>query len=273
MLRRFLTQELEFEKKTLARLKSHKLPQSKVILVSAGGFFYYKNRGEKKRTYIPRKNTRQIWQIASVRFYRQKIIFLEENISALEKVLLKLRDYDDESVLSTLPKVYRDAVEYVRSRDMSNKVHQSENPYNREDLALVVSNGLIVRSREELIIAELLISLGIEFWYEKALTVTGSVILADGSVIMREMTIYPDFTIKLADGTMFYWEHCGRLDLEKYRDRFMEKMKLYAENGIFAPARLLITTSGKGEAINIPALRDLVMNVILPRCKITNKPE
>lgn len=61
MLRRFLTQELEFEKKTLARLKSHKLPQSKVILVSAGGFFYYKNRGEKKRTYIPRKNTRQIW--------------------------------------------------------------------------------------------------------------------------------------------------------------------------------------------------------------------
>ena len=260
MLRRFLTQELEFEKKTLARLKSHKLPQSKVILVSAGGFFYYKNRGEKKRTYIPRKNTRQIWQIASVRFYRQKIIFLEENILALEKVLLKLRDYDDESVLSTLPKVYRDAVEYVRSRDMSNKVHQSENPYNREDLALVVSNGLIVRSREELIIAELLISLGIEFWYEKALTVTGSVILADGSVIMREMTIYPDFTIRHpASGKVFVWEHFGLSDDYEYQSTIFTKLSKYLRNDYVPGCNLIITFESK----NHPLSQNLIHDVIV----------
>lgn len=269
MLRRFLTQELEYEKKLLDKLRSKKIPHYDSILIHSGsGSFYIRKRGNKKAIFVPRSNTKLLSMLSSSRFYLQKIRILENNIVSLEKALLKINDYNDENVLAAMPKVYSEAFQVARKRENHKTVIQSENPYNRNELAIVVSNGLLVRSREELIIAELLLSLGIQFWYEKALTLKETVTMSDGTIITHEVTKYPDFTIRFADGTMFYWEHCGRLDLEKYRSDFMSKMQLYTENGIFAPARLLITTSGKGEAINMPALKELVMKMILPHCNI-----
>lgn len=267
MLINFLANELEYEKKVLARLKSHKIPEPGATLTSSRGFFYLKRSGEKKRKYIPRSNTALLWKVTSARFLKQKIKILENNISQIEKFLKNVRDYDDEHILASLPKVYADAAKLIRERKSpGNAVIQSENNYKREELTIKVSNGLLVRTREELIIAELLISLGICFRYEKAVVLEDYVTLEDGRIITKEVTVYPDFTIVFADGTEFYWEHCGRLDDADYRKRFNKKLKLYTENGIFAPARLLITTSGKGEAINMPVLRDIVMKMIMPYC-------
>jgi len=267
MLRRFLTEELEFEKKTLAKLKSHKMPQSGVILIASRNSFYSRKRGEKKRSYIPRSNIKVLRQIASTRYLKEKIDILSKNIITIENALKSIRDYDDEHVLKDLPKVYSDAVEYIRMCKESNEeVAQSENPMKREELTLRASNGLLVRSREELIIVELLITLNVKFYYEKALVLIERIVHEDGTVVETKKTVYPDFTIVFKDGTEFYWEHCGRLDDKLYRERFNEKLKLYTDNGIFSPARLLITTSGKGESINMPVMRELVMNMILPYC-------
>lgn len=267
MLRRFLTEELEYEKKILDKLKSHKPTCCDTILIQSGsGSFYTRKRGSKKSTFIPRSNIKLLSEMATARFDLQKMKILGDNISAIETALLKIKDYDYDSVFAAIPKVYAKAMNVVKSHGKPKGVIQSENPYKRDELSMVASNGLIVRTREELIIAELLISLDVPFRYEKALTMKETVTMSDGTVITHEVTKYPDFTIFFADGTAFYWEHCGRLDLEKYRKTFMEKLALYTENGIFAPAHLLITTSGKGESINMPAMKELVMKMILPYC-------
>lgn len=269
MIRRLLTEELAYEKKLLAKLKSKNVPRYDTILIRSGsGSFYCRKRGQKKKVFVPRSNTKLLLALGNARFCLQKIKILENNIAALEKALLKINEYDDLPVLDSIPKVYAEALQVARkSERRDGAVTQSENPYKREELTIVVSNGLLVRTREELIIAELLLSLGIRFWYEKALTLQETVTMSDGTVISHEVTKYPDFTIQFADGTLFYWEHCGRLDLGTYRENLMKKLELYTANGIFAPARLLITTSGKGEAINMPAMKELVMKMILPYCK------
>ncbi len=80
--------------------------------------------------------------------------------------------------------------------------------------------GIHVRSKSELIIADLLYSKGIEFQYERELVLGGS----------RRL---PDFTIDDADtGETYYWEHLGMLAKESYRRRWQDKLDWYASHGI-----------------------------------------
>jgi AAA domain/UvrD-like helicase C-terminal domain len=92
------------------------------------------------------------------------------------------------------------------------------------------ANGEPMRSKSEVIVANTLRTLGVEYAYEELLE------MPDGSV--RE----PDFTIRRPDGPTVYWEHLGMLDLVGYRADWEAKRAWYASHGI------LPWTDGGGEA-------------------------
>jgi len=82
-------------------------------------------------------------------------------------------------------------------------------------------NGELVRSKSEVIIADNLLSQGIEYVYEKKLAT------ADGT------ERYPDFTIEDTEsGVTYYWEHLGLLHEEGYRLRWERKLKWYESQKI-----------------------------------------
>jgi hypothetical protein len=82
------------------------------------------------------------------------------------------------------------------------------------------SRGEAVRSKSEVIIANLLHARKIDYHYEQALELGGVV-------------KYPDFTIEDdAAGTTYYWEHCGMLEDPAYRRRWEEKQAWYREHGV-----------------------------------------
>ena len=89
--------------------------------------------------------------------------------------------------------------------------------------------GDMVRSKSEVIIANLLHERGIEFRYEKPLYAT-----AEGTMYL------PDFTL-LWRGEEYYWEHLGRLDLPEYREKWAFKEQWYHKH---FPGRLLVTREG-----------------------------
>ncbi len=87
----------------------------------------------------------------------------------------------------------------------------------------------MVRSKSEVIIANMLHEAELEFRYEMPLTAP-------------EGTMYlPDFTIK-AHGQTWFWEHVGRLDLPDYRAHWEEKKRWYAAN--FAGQLIVTLESG-----------------------------
>ena len=86
-------------------------------------------------------------------------------------------------------------------------------------------NGILVRTKSELIIANLLAGQGIPFGYEVPLRA------ADGTFYL------PDFTI-VARGETWYWEHVGRLDSDAYRNHWETKQAWYDR---FFPGRLIVT--------------------------------
>ena len=111
--------------------------------------------------------------------------------------------------------------------------------FMQEGLIHRTSNGLAVRSKSELSIAQALESAGVAFKYEKPLRFGASV-------------RYPDFTIENdISGKTVYWEHLGMLDVENYRQAWEKKRQWYISNGILpvedknVKGHVLVTTDDK----------------------------
>ena len=95
--------------------------------------------------------------------------------------------------------------------------------------------GELVRSKSEVIIANMLYEADIPYEYEKELSLG-----KDGVRI-------PDFTIDDAEsGKMIYWEHCGMMSDAHYRKRWEEKKALYAKHGIVEGENLIVSIEKDG---------------------------
>ena len=145
-----------------------------------------------------------------------------------------------------------------RIKDNGFEIVQSENPYRREELTKVTTFGLYVRSKSEQEIAELLYSMGIQFYYEKGLE------LWSGEDEYGARIFYPDFTIPLPNGRVIYWEHKGLMSDYAYIKRDIEREIVYNLNGIYQPHNLIVTEEGANNELDMEAVKRMVSGVILP---------
>jgi hypothetical protein len=87
------------------------------------------------------------------------------------------------------------------------------------NLIHVAPGGVLVRSKNEVIVASILQSLAPDRWsYERPLTIDG-------------VTKYPDFTIETPTGDEFLWEHLGMMSNPKYAADWEAKKAWYVANG------------------------------------------
>jgi UvrD-like helicase C-terminal domain len=93
------------------------------------------------------------------------------------------------------------------------------------------SRGELVRSKSELLIAEKLFSLGVNYQYERVL---------EGTV--RPGRLRPDFSFVDDAGNLILWEHLGRMDRADYRAGWEWKRQWYAQNN-YAEGRNLFTST------------------------------
>jgi UvrD-like helicase C-terminal domain len=118
--------------------------------------------------------------------------------------------------------------------------------------------GHAVRSKSEVIIADLLYSKHIDYQYEQPLS------MPDGSGRLPDFTITDDTT-----GTTYYWEHLGMLQRPSYRRQWQAKLAWYKSHGILphdeggGPDGVLITTQdgddGSISSAQIEALVDKIL--------------
>jgi len=86
--------------------------------------------------------------------------------------------------------------------------------------------GIAVRSKSEVVIADLLYSKGLEFTYEQPFHGADN----------RWKS--PDFTIRDDDtGVTYLWEHLGMLDRPSYRQKWETKLEWYRANGVVEHAK------------------------------------
>ncbi len=218
--------------------------------------YYYVPPLGNKEIYLGRNKRRTIKALQKKRLAEEMISILSSNIKAKEKFCEAYMSDNVNSVVEKMPLAYRPA-EWDESEETSG-FPQSQNPYHIEDLVIRTSFGLYVRSKSELQIAELLYSLGIRFYYEKALH------LWEGTDEFVTKTFYPDFTIILPDGSEIYWEHKGKLSDASYAERDINKEIIYNLNGIYQPHNLIVTAEGPNNEFDMEAVRRVVEGVLLP---------
>jgi hypothetical protein len=87
------------------------------------------------------------------------------------------------------------------------------------NLVHVAPGGVLVRSKNEVIIASILESVAPDRWsYEQPLKIDGT-------------TKYPDFTIQTASGDEVIWEHLGMMGNPKYAADWATKKQWYLDHG------------------------------------------
>lgn len=120
------------------------------------------------------------------------------------------------------------------------------------------SRGEMVRSKSEVIIADRLSDLEVEYQYEQLLKI-------------KNVTKYPDFTIEdIESGKTFYWEHCGMLQVPSYLKRWNEKLEWYKANGILPfedgegeNGTLIVTSDTPEGGISSQEIERIIREVIL----------
>jgi AAA domain/UvrD-like helicase C-terminal domain len=126
--------------------------------------------------------------------------------------------------------------------------------YLESGLIHCTRKGHTVRSKSEVIIADLLYSKDIDYQYEQPLT------MDDGSRRLPDFTITDDTT-----GTTYYWEHLGMLQRPSYRRQWQKKLTWYKNHGILPEGEgggengILITTQdGEDGSISSAQIEALV---------------
>jgi hypothetical protein len=104
-------------------------------------------------------------------------------------------------------------------------------PY-AENLIHRTLKGHMVRSKSELVIANMLHSRGLDERYEYERKIVGD---------FREGTLRPDFSFVDAAGDLILWEHLGMLKKPKYKSDWEWKRQWYLDNG-FVEGKTLFTT-------------------------------
>jgi hypothetical protein len=104
-----------------------------------------------------------------------------------------------------------------------------------EHLIHRTEKGHLVRSKSELVIANMLFQLGIPYEYER---------VCDGTVAPGRLR--PDFSFVTADGDLIIWEHLGMLSRPDYRRGWEWKRDWYKQNG-FVDGKTLFTSTEDSE--------------------------
>ena len=117
-----------------------------------------------------------------------------------------------------------------------------------EDLPeLYTANGERVRSKSEVIIADLLSREGIPYRYEYP-------------VFLKDFgNVYPDFTVlNVRKRKEMYWEHFGMLDEPLYAEHAVQKIATYEQNGMIQGESLIFSYETKMKPLN----QKLVLHLI-----------
>ncbi len=218
------------------------LPQGQIYFVRNGKNWRWCIRetdkdGKTVRTRLSKSKR----SYASELSYRR---FLEQNRYRIEKRLQMIDQfYQDYPALLSFPYAleepcteYRDLLgQELEEVNMVLEQWKSESyrtkPDKREQCIFKTKAGVMVRSKSEMMIADMLYDRGIPFRYEEEMRVSSAV-------------FYPDFKILRgkSPGEYVIWEHFGMMDDPSYFNKVLEKLRLLYQAGFSVEKGNLICT-------------------------------
>lgn len=174
--------------------------------------------------------------------FRQKMVLLIERDTA---ILERLRSPQASDTLLRNTNMFVLAV-----RPESVDRYYAEHLIHRTPPSPQHPNGILVRSKSEVIVAGALSKLGISYEYEQKLA------SKDDPNDFR----LPDFTVSY-EGDTFYWEHLGMLSVPSYKEAWEKKRQWYEDNGFLN--RVITSEDGLDGSIDAAEIEKVARTRIL----------
>ena len=203
------------------------------ILLSA------REKGSSDRVFLSKDRDEKTILILATKLYYEKLLPLAVKRKLLIESLLAFeKNAPLEEVYTTLPNPIKEYVDPFEA-PLEKVIYDFESEeYSKLDTRagnymIKTEEGIMVRSKAEMVINDTLFKSHIPHKYEKPLK-TGNI------------TLRPDFTvINRKTGKQFIWEHFGMMDNPIYVDKFLKKLKVYEDAGYYLYDGLIATFSGK----------------------------
>ncbi len=173
--------------------------------------------------------SRELMYTGLTRFRRKLVLLIEKDIEPLRR----LRSPDCSHTR-------------LRNTHMFTLALRPDDPKRPHPEALIhrTRKGIAVRSKSEVIVADVLDALGISYEYEQPL---------HSRTDPKDFRL-PDFTVSF-EGDVFYWEHLGMLNVPSYREAWERKQEWYEKNG-FAD-RLITSQDGPDGSIDAASIEQI----------------
>ena len=115
-----------------------------------------------------------------------------------------------------------------------------------DDSSYFTAKGERVRSKSECLIADMLSQLGVPYRYECPVSLDGTV-------------IHPDFTVlNVRTKEEFFWEHFGMMDSPDYSSAALKRIRKYETCGIFPGRKLIETQETKALPLDLQIVRRII---------------
>ena len=248
------------ERISFAYEKCKKLPKGRLRITKKDGksrYYHVSDPEEPSGKYIKSDDLYLAQDLAQKDYYQKYIVKAQKDISGLSKALEMLKSASGKSVYNSLN---ADRRKLITPFDLSDEEYAKrwenenfeKNDFMPEHLKYSTEKGELVRSKSELLIADMYYSLGIPYKYEAGVKLRGGIVR------------YPDFTLlRVRDRKEFYHEHFGLLDDSEYRKKCLIKLDEYRKNGIYTGKNLIITYEGLGSDFNIKDIKKATKDLLL----------
>lgn len=256
-----LFQQLIIRKEILSNLmitireNEKKLPEGKLRISNDKGnlhYYYITEPSDTHGKYIPKKDYMLVRNLAQKDYQKQLYKEAERELKDINMFLAKYGETHLEDIYMSLNKYRKEIVEpIVVSDDIYIKEWEAEtyatNPFHSEEQVYPTKKNELVRSKSEVLLADMYYDMGIPYRYEAELC------LKNGK------KKYPDFTIlDIRNRTVIYHEHLGMLDKEEYRQNNLRKIEEYRKDGIFLGKNLIVTYEAEGVYLNINEVKEMI---------------
>lgn len=226
------------------------VPKGKLRIIKNHGteqYYHITEKGNRNGKYIPKKNIQLVKSLLQQEYNKKLIAELATQIESMENFCSSYNPQKLQSLYEHIPQNRRKMIqsahltmeEYVK--DWQSVTYNSL-PFDDALPEHYVSNGQRVRSKSEILIAEVLIRENIPFRYEYPVKVKLNTAAANVEGLGNTIHVHPDFyCLNIRTGKEYIWEHFGMMDDADYASKAIAKLNNYALNGWHHGQNLIAT--------------------------------
>ena len=220
-------------------------------------YYIVTQKGDTKGTYLPRKEIRKAKALAQRDYNRAAESIIKKQLAAIDTFLKAYRPNALDQAFTKQHPGRRALIAPVREPDSEFIEAWRHLPYTGKAFEInapefYTANGVRVRSKSEVIIADALSRAGIPFRYEYPTSVKGW------------GTLYPDFTcLDTRTREEIIWEHFGLMGDPDYTESTVQKIAHYTTSGYTLGKNFIATFENAASPLSVKQVQAYIKSLLM----------